>query len=183
MKWGGGEGSWGGQVRGGLMVKQRGAHIPQLFAVCAQWSWQPSIGQKDPLCLHRSRPSVCLSDLAGFKQFCRDIICCAGMKNPADRTRSPLLELRGGGVLCCPELGLFFMTRKAPDFYSDRQCLLVAADTICLKQGRPVLLTNIGNKVNVAKCQSRRKIILNYDFKIKSSEFNTNDNNECLKFH
>lgn len=52
-----GRGVGGLQVRGGLMVKQRGAHIPWVFAVCAQWSWQLSTGQRDPLCLHRSQPA------------------------------------------------------------------------------------------------------------------------------
>lgn len=55
LELGGGADIWWevGVVRGGLMVKQRGAHIPWCL-LCAQWTWHFATWQRDPLCLHQS---------------------------------------------------------------------------------------------------------------------------------
>lgn len=96
--WSGEEEGGGGQVRGGLMVKQRGPHIPWVFAMCAQQSWQPSIGQKDPLCLHRSGPSVRLSVgliWLGLNSFVGTLSAARGWKIQLTEHTAHYLNWRG----------------------------------------------------------------------------------------
>lgn len=76
-----------GVVRGGLMVKQRGAHIPWVFAVCPL---DLALGHLTERVTLSAPPRP--SDLAGLNS-CRDIIWDTGMKNRAEITQT-ITELK-----------------------------------------------------------------------------------------
>ena len=68
------------------MVKQRGAHIPWVFALCPVDLALCHLTERST----QSSP-VLPSDLAGLNS-CRDIIWRTGMRNRADITCTPLLN-------------------------------------------------------------------------------------------
>lgn len=97
-----------GVVGGGLMVKQRGARIPWLCALCPA----------DLALFHLMERSILSSpirpsDLAGFLSTCLDIIWYTVGKKTSWHHIHPITEPRSG-ALCCSTWLRLFMSEKPP---------------------------------------------------------------------